>query len=172
MAGLVPDTDADLIRLRLDPEEVDVLVSLVQGLAVRVESAAEEPDPADPDPVIARLTPTVSRGDADVDDELRAMLRDDLLTTRSRRLSGLSRDLRTWAGGAGGAIDRALDRDAAMRIVEALNDVRLALASTIGYDDQLRETLAPGDGRAEAVALMDALAWLQGGLIEYVEGGA
>lgn len=176
MAGLIPDPAG--LRLRLEAEEVDVLGSLVAGLAERVDRAAN--DPADgtaaggtdaPDPILARLTPAGSRGDADVDTELRAMLRHELLDTRAQRLARLADDLREWAGD-GGAVDRVLDRDEAMRIVEALNDVRLALASTIGYDEHVRDDLAPDGARADAVALMDALAWLQGGLIEFIEGDA
>lgn len=174
MARLIPDPTG--VRLRLEAQEVDVLVSLVAGLADRVERAAADPasgqqpgGAAGSDPVIARLTPAVSRGDAEVDAELRAMLRHELLDTRARRLVGLADDLRDWAD-AGGAIDRVLERDGAMRIVEALNDVRLALASTMGYDEELRDALDPDDDRSDAVALMDALTWLQGGLIEFIEG--
>jgi hypothetical protein len=167
MAGLRPDGEG--LRLRLDADEVAVLVSLLDGLAERVAAASAGDGP---DEVVERLTPVVSRGDPEVDAELRAMLRDELLETRMQRLGGLASDIGTWAHGTGGAVDRLLDRAAAMRIVEALNDVRLALATTIGYEDDLREQLGPDDARADAIVLMDALAWLQGGLIEFVEGDA
>jgi hypothetical protein len=94
------------------------------------------------------------------------MLRDDLVGSRVSRLQDLSATLR--AGGDAG-VDRVLDRDESMRMVEALNDLRLALAATIGYETIVREDLAPDDRRADAVRLMDALAWLQGGLIEFVD---
>lgn len=168
MAGLIPD--ADRLRLHLGPDEVAVLVSLLEGLADRVDSASDVTG-GTTDPVIARLTPTVSRGDGDVDAELRSMLRDDLLEMRSQRLNGLVIDLRAWTSDPGGAVDHALDRPEAMRIVEVLNDVRLALATTVGCDDRLRESLGRSDARTDAVALMDALAWLQGGLIDFVEDG-
>ncbi len=167
MAGLRPD--GDQLRLQLAQDEVSVLVSLLDGLAGRVAAVSAG---GEPDAVIARLIPTVSRGDAELDVELRAMLRDELLETRTQRLGALASDLRAWAAESGGAVDRALERDGAMRIVEALNDVRLALATTIGYDEELRESLDPDDARSDALVLMDALAWMQGTLIEFVEGEA
>lgn len=167
MAGLRPD--GERLRLLLAEDEVSVLVSLLDGLAGRVAAVSAG---GEPDAVISRLIPTVSRGDAEVDAELRAMLRDELLETRTQRLGALASDLRAWAVGSGGAVDRLLERDEAMRIVEALNDVRLALATTIGYDEELRESLDPDDARSDALVLMDALAWMQGTLIEFVEGEA
>lgn len=157
----------DMLRLLLEADEVSVLVALLEELSRRVAAASAG---AEPDAVIVRLTPTVSRGDAEVDAELRAMLRDELLETRTQRLGVLTSDLQAWAREAGGAVDRLLDRDGAMRIVETLNDLRLALATTIGYDEELRGSLEPDDARSDALALMDALAWMQGTLIEFVEG--
>jgi len=169
MAGLIPDGEG--LRLQLEAVEVEVLVGLVEGLAERVAAASgmHTQDGA-PDPLVAPLIPTVSRGDAEVDAELRSMLRDDLLATRTDRLTRLVADLRAWSSSAGGAVDHLLDRERAMRIVETINDVRLALAAMVGYDEQLRDELEPDDARTDAVRLMDALAWLQGGLIEFVEG--
>jgi hypothetical protein len=98
------------------------------------------------------------------------MLRDDLLSTRAQRLQAFTEELRAQQAGTVGDVGRRLDRDAAMRIIEALNDVRLALATTIGLDDTLRDELQADDPRLDAIGLMDALAWLQGGLIEFVDG--
>lgn len=162
MAGL--ERVAGGMRLRLDADEVDVVASLAEGLAVRLADTVEAG--ITEDDVLDRLAPRVSRGDAEVDAEVRAMLRDDLVDARVARLQELSETLR--AGGVEG-VDRVLDRDESMRMVEALNDLRLALAATIGYDTIVREDLAPDDRRADAVRLMDALAWLQGGLIEFVD---
>jgi hypothetical protein len=163
MARLEPADDR--VRLQLESEEIDVLVSLAEGLAMRLSS-----DRSDDDEVLRRLAPEVSRGDAEVDAELRAMLRDDLLSSRAARLRDLALTLRPDATAQDVALDSLLDRDEGMRIVEALNDLRIALAATIGYETLERDELAPDDGRADAVRLMDALAWLQGGLIEFVDG--
>ena len=162
MAGL--ERVAAGMRLRLDADEVDVVASLAEGLAARLADTVESG--VTDDDVLDRLAPRVSRGDAEVDAEVRAMLRDDLVSARVSRLQDLSSTLRS--GGAQG-VDRVLDRDESMRMVESLNDLRLALAATIGYDAIAREDLAPDDRRADAVRLMDALAWLQGGLIDFVD---
>ena len=167
MAGIerVPDG----IRLRLDATEVEVVASLAEGLARRAEQA----DAGQADVVLDRLAPIASRGDATADAELRPMLRDELLGMRVVRLDDLAELLHAGGPGHDGVdavgFDRVIDRRTAMRIVEALNDLRLALAATIGFDGSLRDELRDDDHRTDAVRLMDALAWLQGGLIEYVE---
>lgn len=165
MARLEP-TDGGL-RLQLAADEVDVVASLAEGLAARLEDAAA-PGAGPDDAVVARLTPEVSRGDAEVDAELRALLRGDLLSSRVGRLRDLIGLLRSAQDGS---CDRVLDRDTAMRIVESLNDVRVALAATVGYD-RIEGDERPTEGpAAETLALMDALGWLQGGLIEFVMEG-
>lgn len=164
MAGL--ERVHDGIRLRLDATEVDVVASLAEGLARRAEGG----DAGHPDAVLDRLAPIASRGDATADAELRPMLRDELLGIRVARLDGLVDLLRGAATDQEEVgFDSILDRDTAMRVVEALNDLRLALAATIGFEEGLRDGLREDDHRADAIRLMDALAWLQGGLIEYVE---
>jgi hypothetical protein len=167
MAGLRPDGAA--LRLLLESQEVEVLASLAEGLVERVSAAQAG---ATQDPVIDRFAPHVSRGDRELDAELRAMLRGELLSDRETRLAAFAVDIRSWSDDASGTLDRRLDRDDAMRIVEVLNDIRLALAATIGFDEDLRQALEDDDPRHDAIVLMDALAWLQGGLIEFIDGDA
>lgn len=165
MARLEP-VDGGL-RLQLAADEVDVVAALAEGLAARLDDAAA-PGAGPDDAVVAQLAPVVSRGDADVDAELRALLRGDLLASRVGRLHDLVELLRSAPDGA---CDRVLDRDTAMRIVESLNDLRVALGATVGYD-RIEGEQRPTDGpAAETLALMDALGWLQGGLIEFVMEG-
>jgi hypothetical protein len=159
--------DGDAMLLTLDVQEVEVLASLASGLATRVSDAVSS---GSRDAVTERLAPRVSRGDEDLDAELREMLRGDLLSSRTSRLQAFAAQLRSAQVGMDGAVEHRLDRDAAMRVIEALNDVRIALATTIGFDDALRVDLQTDDPRLEAIGLMDALAWLQGGLIEFVDG--
>ena len=165
MARLNREDDA--LRLVLDGDEVEVLTSLAVGLAQRIDEALRS---GDSDPVLDRLTPPVSRGDEALDAELRAMIRGDLLSIRSARLLAFAAELRPARADASGGLDLRLDRAAAMRALEALNDLRLALATTIGFEELARTDLDPEDERQDALQLLDALAWLQGGLIEYVDG--
>jgi len=165
MARLRPD--GDVLRLILDEQEVEVLASLAEGLASRVSAALLE---GTEDPVIDRFAPMVSRGDRELDAELRGMLRGDLLSSREARLVAFADELRAWQDGASAGVDHRMDRDSATRAVEVLNDLRIALATTIGFDEALRQELERDDPRQDAVHLMDALAWLQGGLIEFIDG--
>lgn len=166
MAGL-DRTDGGL-RLRLDAAEVDVVASLAEGLARRLGDGASRPGS---DVVLDRLAPPASRGDATADAEVRPMLRDELLGPRADRLQDLAALLRGDASVGGGdeGFDRLLDRPTAMRVVEALNDLRLALAATIGFESMARDAIERTGEHADAIGLMDALAWLQGGLIDYVD---
>jgi len=158
--------DGDVLLLILGADEVEVLASLAEGLAARVGDASHG---GPGDAIIERLTPTASRGDDALDAELRAMLRGDLLSGREARLSAFADELRSARASATGDAEVTFDRETAMRAVEALNDVRLALATTVGLDLAPIRDVGPDDPRQEALLLIDALAWLQGGLIEYVD---
>jgi hypothetical protein len=154
---------SDGLLLVLDGEEVALLTTLAESLLTRV--SADAWDAADP--ILARLAPSASRGDAEVADELRGMLVEGLMDTRRARLEALRADLRTWGGTAG--VERTLDRGEAERLVEVLNDLRLALGASIGVEALERETLAEDDARSATLALMDHLGWMQGRLIDFVE---
>ena len=164
MARLHPEDGA--MRLLLGADEVEVLVSLSDGLSGRIADAMQR---GSSDPIIDRLTPTVSRGDSDLDAELRGMLRGELLSDRVARLQAFTDELRDAQASADAGIDRRLDRNAAMRVVEALNDLRLALATTIGLADDLRMDPGVDDEHQAALRLVDALAWLQGALIDFID---
>jgi hypothetical protein len=159
MARFAPRDDG--LGLHLDAAEVQVLASLARGLQERVSAARTRPDLTDE--ALAPLLPPASRGDEAVDAELRGLLRDELLSGREDRLGAFIALLEA-DGAASDGLDVTFDRDVAMRTVEALNDLRLALAATA---PQLR---AADDGaEADTARLLDALAWLQGGLIEFID---
>lgn len=155
---------ADGVRILLAPDEVDIVASLAEGLAARI---AEPAHATGEDPVLDRFAPEVSRSDPELDREVREMLRGDLLGTRVARLRDLAATLR---GSGPDGCDEVFDREGAMRMVEGINDVRLALAATIGYEGPGPEVPADEGRRADTIHLMDALAWLQGGLIDFVDG--
>lgn len=153
------------MELVLEAAEVEVLSTLAGGLATRLEGSTGS---LRDDDILRLLAPDVSRGDRDVDAELRAMLHPELLTDRATRLRDLTARLADWRSETGD-VRAVLDRDAAMRVVEALNDLRLALAATVGLDAVDRADLEEDPARADTLRLLDALAWLQGGLIEFVD---
>jgi hypothetical protein len=156
---------SDRMHLLLEQGEVDVLAALAQGLAERLRT--QEPSGDD---LLQRLTPRASHADEAVDRELRAMLGSDLHADRAHRLEDLVELLRSSADASAPQHTRiVLDRAAAERVIQALNDLRVGLAATVGLDRTPREDLAPADPRHETMRLVDALAWMQGGLIEFVD---
>jgi hypothetical protein len=154
----------DGLRLVLARDEVELLSSLASSLIVRLESDGGGPDE---DPVIGRFTPTASRNDDAADRELRGMLAGDLLDQRRSRLGALVADLETWADSTG--IVRVLDVDAAIRLIETLNDLRLALGASIDVEALDRDSLPEGDPRTMTLQLMDHLGWMQGRLIDFID---
>jgi hypothetical protein len=154
----------DRLHVLLEPGEVDVLAALAGGLAQRLRGAAAGDD------LLERLAPRVSHADDAVDRELRAMLSVDLHSDRAARLDDLVELLRRGDVDAeGGQVRIVLDRARAERVIQSLNDLRIGLAATVGLDRIPREDLPPDDPRHETMRLVDALAWLQGGLIEFVD---
>jgi len=160
-------TGSGRLHVLLEPGEIDVLTALASGLAARLRGATAEDDG-----LLRRLTPRSSHADEEVDRELRAMLSADLHADRAQRLDDLVVLLRSGhADGAGPHVRIVLGRPEAERVVQSLNDLRIGLAATVGLDRTPREDLAPDDPRQETMRLVDALAWLQGGLIEFVDVG-
>jgi hypothetical protein len=178
----------DGVAIVLGTDEVAVLVTLARSLAARISHA--EHASAD-DAVLERLSPAVSHGDDDVDREIRALLRPDLLGGREQRLHRLcdlliaatplpdaSHDSshhtcgdpsRAGSHAAGDDVSVTLTPEQVMFVVQAFNDIRIALGASIGIDDLERDAITAEDPRQPTLALIDALGWLQGGLIETLE---
>lgn len=158
MAGVRPDGDG--VRIDLERVELDLVVRLCEGLATRLRVGGD-------DAVIGRMAPDASRGDAEADAELRRLLRSELLDGRAERLVRLATELRSWAPEGGRTGVRAtLDPEAALALLQGLNDVRLALGAQVGIERLERSELAPADPRALTLELMDRLAGLQQGVLE------
>jgi len=158
---------ADGVDLLLEAEELEVLTSLLEGLAARIAAADADVN----DPVIERFTSTVSHGDEDVDTELRQLLRGDLLERRDARLRAVSALLATAGPAAAEDADLSihLTWELARDVIQALNDVRLALGASIDIEAFDRDELTHEDPRQPTLHLMDGLAWLQGALIELLD---
>lgn len=156
--------DEDGIAVDLERAELDLLVRLCEGLATRLRAGGD-------DPVIERLAPPASRGDAEADAELRRLLRSDLLDGRAERLARLAAELRAWGAADGRAgVHAVLDAEAALGLLQGLNDLRLALGASIDIEALDRDGLGPDDRRTLTLALMDRLAGLQEGLVGLLDG--
>jgi hypothetical protein len=155
----------DGITVELAREELDLLVRLLDGLAVRLRSGGSGA-------VVERLAPAASHGDAEADHELRRMLRSDLLEGRAERLTRLAVELRGWGERSGGSarVVVTLDGEVAVGLVQGLNDVRLALGARIDVEALDRATLTPEDPRTATLVLMDQLGGLQQLLVEELDG--
>jgi Domain of unknown function (DUF2017) len=136
-------------RLRLPPDERDLLRTLPAQLRSLLDEAPE-------DPSLERLFPP-AYDDAESEAEYRQLMRDELLDGRRRALEVVEETVEH---------DR-LSPEQAQAWLTALNDLRLVLGTRLGVrDDELFERLDPNDPRAPALGLYAYLSWLQEQLVE------
>ena len=139
-------------RLRLPPDERDLLRTLPVQLRSLLDEAPE-------DPSLERLFPP-AYDDAESEDEYRRLMRDELLDGRRRALEVVEETVER---------DR-LTAEEAEAWLTALNDLRLVLGTRLDVrDDELLERLNPADPRAPALGLYAYLSWLQEQLVEAFE---
>jgi hypothetical protein len=160
MARIEPNGDG--VLLTLDAEEVRFLTGLFQDLSSRLAI-----DPAASDPVSRRLEPPVSRGDADIDAEVRSLFSQDLRGDRQERLRSVAATLEANTDADG--LTCPVDLELALALTQALNDVRLALGALIDITALERADLERDDPRHDTLMLMDHLGWLQGQLVEFLD---
>jgi Domain of unknown function (DUF2017) len=140
------------VRLRLPPEERELLRTLPAQLRSLLD---ESPD----DPSLERLFPP-AYDDDESEAEYRQLMRDELLDGRRRALATLEETLES---------DR-LSPEQAQAWLTALNDLRLVLGTRLDVsEDELLERLDPTDPRAPALGLYAYLSWLQEQLVEALE---
>ncbi len=169
------------VRMQLAGYEVELLRATHRGL----DLALTDPDPNDP--VIARLFPSAVIGDDAADEQLREMLREDLLQSRRAGLDALVELLDRGSRRRDGGVRLDLTDDEPMLVLGVLNDLRIALGARIGIetleraeveaDDPVasgsgRENVASGSGReniAYRLAVMDHLAYLQEQLLAVLD---
>ena len=145
-------TRGGAIRLRLPPEERELLRTLPAQLRSLLDEA---PD----DPSLERLFPP-AYDDAESQAEYRRLMRDELLDGRRRALAVVEETI---------DLDR-LTGEQAQAWLTGLNDLRLVLGTRLGVrDDELLERLDPADPRAPALGLYAYLSWLQEQLVEALE---
>ncbi len=144
----------DGIRAQFEPQEVELLRTLEQGIAQTLERGD------DADPVIERLFPTAVAGDEEADTELRRLLRDDLLEARQAGLRALG-EILDRARPHRGRLRVDLVDDEPLLVLGVLNDLRLAIGARIGIEHLDREDIPDDDALRYRLAVMDHLGWWQ-----------
>ncbi|HKC27527.1 MAG TPA: DUF2017 family protein [Jatrophihabitans sp.] len=140
-------------RLRLEPEEVAVLQSMLDELDALLAASAEsaendetdenaEADDQFQDEVLARLNPAAYRDDAGAEEEYRALTASSLRELRDERLAACRADL-----AVGGEIE--LDPETGRRWIQVLNDLRLALGTRLGVTEDDDHDVDPTDPDAQ-----------------------
>lgn len=172
----------------LDPPEASVLRGLVgqvdDMLSGRAEASPSDelsaltgirtgPSTAPDDPVLARLLPDFHRPDADAGPDAEGGTPDGtalaaaLRSVREPELIEAKRDaiamLLTSLPAGGGRVE--LTAPQAEAWLTAVNDVRLALGTTLEVSEDMPEQLPPDDPRADHLPVYHWLTWLQDSLV-------
>jgi uncharacterized protein DUF2017 len=129
------------LRLRLEPIEVDLLLSLLDQLEAVIDAEAEN------DPVRARLFPSAYRDDPDAAAEYRSLTEETLTADRVDRIGSTRAEL-----AQGGDIDLTV-HEVSRRWIQVLNDLRLALGTRLGVTEDDRPDFDPEgpDGQIRAI---------------------
>ena len=163
------------VRAELDDVELQVLRQLLEELLALVEQpevsddplaamvgmpAGEVPPPDDP--VLMRLLPDAYRDDPDAAGEFRRFTDAEL---RAGKRSSAAAVRATLPGGPG---RMTLDRDQADAWLGTLNDLRLALGTSLGVTEELAE-VEPDDPSYQGLGIYSWLGWLQESLLSCLE---
>lgn len=163
LRGLVTQMD-EMLRSRIDEAPQDELATLT-GMRTGPSTA---PD----DPILSRLLPDFHRLD---DDKISTEDRDSAAALRSLHEPELL-DLKTGVAGVlldtcppgGGLVKLSLEQADAW--MSALNDVRLALGTTLGVSEDMPEELPDDDPRAPHLGVYHWLTWMQESLVTAMIG--
>jgi len=141
----------DEVRLRLDVHERLLLSDLLDEL----ERLLDDPD----DPELRRLFPPAHADRAD-DEQYRSLVRDQLVSGRSKALATVRRTL----------VAETLEIDQAEQWLRALNDMRLVLGTRWDVTEQLDYgKLDLDEPRGRELAVYGYLSWLQEQLVEALQ---
>ena len=144
--------------IRLTDDERALLASLPGELVELLDATAGDPDALKNDPGLARLFPDAySAADADLADEYRRLMTDDL---RERHRGALE----TMAAGAHA---ERVTADELYAWMTALGQLRLVIGTRIGVTEEMSpDDVADDDPSAAAFALYGYLSWLQEKAVE------
>lgn len=159
MASAFKRLGRDRYRVRLSPEEVEVL----RGLPAQLRSVL---DAAEPDPVTERLFPPAYRDpeDRERQDDYRRLVHDELVAAKLANL-----DLVVGTLERGALRQRRwsveLTEEEALAWLGVLNDLRLALGVRLGISEDFDGVVTPDDPDAPAKHLLSYLGWLEEHLV-------
>jgi hypothetical protein len=165
------------IRADVDAIEVQVLTQLAQEMLALVPEPALSDDPlaalvglptgdVDPpdNPVLARLLPEAYRDDPQAAGDFRRYTDADLRATKRADAQVVLDTLPTGKGRL------ELDRDQADRWLGALNDMRLALGTSLDVTEELEiEDLEDDDPRLQGLQVYGWLGYLQESLLSCLD---
>ncbi len=178
----------DTVTTKIDRQEAAVLRSVVGQIEEMLKSRQAEapedelaaltgirtgPTTAPDDPILARLLPDFHRLD---DEDADSKDRDSAAALRSLHEPELL-DLKTGVAGVlldtcppgGGPVELTLEQADAW--LSALNDVRLALGTTLGVTEDMPDELPDNDPRAPHLGIYHWLTWMQESLVTALAGG-
>lgn len=148
------------LRLRLDETEA----SLLRNLVAEMQTLLEADIPAG-DAVKQRLFPRAYE-DPENESTFRDLTADDLQNAKLEALRRV-RD----ALGESGSSDIDLDADAVESWLRLLTDLRLAIGVRLDVtEDTMSGPIDPGDPNAGALSVLHWLGWIQGSILERLEG--
>lgn len=173
------------VRGRLSPAEVAVLRTVIDQVLEVLEADDAAPDPLAaltgihlapaPDttshPVLARLFPEAYPDDPAASEAFRVLSHGDLAAAKR---AGLHSMLEALPEGSDTPVTLKLDAPAAQLWLRGLNDLRLALGTSIGVGPDWEERLAAlpdDDPAAFATTVYDRLTELQASLIDALDRG-
>jgi Domain of unknown function (DUF2017) len=141
------------VRLRFNEGEVLLLRELLDEL----EALLEDPD----DPALRRLFPQ-AHDDPESEEQYRSLVRDQLVTGRSKAVAVVRDTLGK----------ETLDAEEADAWLRALNDLRLVLGTRLDVTEDIDyESLDLNEPRGRDLAVYGYLSWLQEQLVEALAAG-
>lgn len=169
------------MRVRLDPAEAGLLVSLADEVLLLLQppddaphdaledlvGLSDRPVEAPQDPVVQRLLPDAYRDDDAAAAEFRRLTDADLRGQKAQALQRITTDLSEVDTAAATTV--ALDATAVEVWLHGLNDIRLALGTRLDVSEDLdeqRESMSPSDPAYGRLAIYDWLTWLQESLVQ------
>jgi hypothetical protein len=173
-------SDGDAAMLPLLAEQVAALLDADAAAGSRdpleqMVGFADAPVAAPDDPALQRLLPDAYSGDGDdatqMSEEFRRLMDGELRRSKAEALRALQSDLAALGRDAGGSLMLRADR--AEVWLQALNDIRLVVASRLDVTEDMYDRLrniSPDDPRVPLLVAYERLTWLQESLVTAIDG--